>query len=630
MADVKEQLSLKKMSIVMSLILDILGFSRECIQERIDAMNSISLALTIATRRILGRNDVERILTGSIREGVGLCFLNDRDYLQIDHSVVCGTDRLKLVDRGKLAFKMEQRDTPGGYCFLKLLEETVSPCNGFLRLQHALVQQREERFLSSSIFITSVDEMSLGKGSFYYNDRLRTRHGPSLRKQNDKGSFTNALFIWSDLTYLGNESDFVRAFPCKGESFLQKWKNRDRPSGWPYKKTIAHVMCLQACVVPVGHKGTKYEDLQWRICFTEAEIHLVQALNGTQKKIYVLLKLIAKHIIRPLSADITSYVMKMVILWLAEKIPQKKFRRKHLLVRLKDAVIYLRQSVRNKNLPNYMTPSRNMFAGKLQGDEQINIINKLDSLLEHGQGSIEEFLYVHILHNKDVQEYCCSIFFASLFSRVSSCNFALYTTNQLASIIVSDLKCGTYWHKMLISIPQFLQFIIVYGNRPFDLTFAFVSRLAFVKKRESHAWRHDDIISHKNLNQNNDVRNHDLQNVSAKWIVPVNVLLTLIMLIMKLLQNVQVEDKHSMHIFIFVIYLWFLDDKARENICKILIYIHLALVFITVFEHMSVHGFVLINHEDKRGYIVPRTLKSFFQLSFDIYILTLNTDTLYF
>ena len=59
-------------------------------------------------------------------------------------------------------------------------------------------------------------------------------------------------------------------------------------------------------------KGHPDHLLQWRICFTQAEISLVETFNDTQIKVYAVMKNLSKHVFKTVCRGVTSYVMKNV------------------------------------------------------------------------------------------------------------------------------------------------------------------------------------------------------------------------------------------------------------------------------------------------------------------------------
>ncbi|KAH3846752.1 hypothetical protein DPMN_089057 [Dreissena polymorpha] len=208
-----------------------------------------------------------------------------------------------------------------------------------------------------------------------------------------------------------NSYDDVVALPCCCPDLLSKWLSRPRPQSWPQQEVLHAISLLDAHVVPVGFKGSPEQSLEWRVCFSLAELHLMQILNECQIQTYILLKKIAKSCLHPISKDITSYVVKNTILWICEKTPNKSFEKKHLLHRLLDSIEFLRQCIRKNYLPCYMISERNLIAGRLdrlqrrQLDRILNDLKNEQGLLFLRIGKLRDALLVMYKYPNQFREY---------------------------------------------------------------------------------------------------------------------------------------------------------------------------------------------------------------------------------
>ncbi|XP_053404623.1 uncharacterized protein LOC123553944 [Mercenaria mercenaria] len=382
--------SQENLSELLSRQLDEIGFSPKRIQERTSLIKKLSEAKDISTKKLLNRDDIEKIFVGSQREGTGLNHCNDLDVLQINHGVFCLINGHPLnTENGKVIFQAVQKNIPYGYVLLKLQSEGKSET--FQQHKYALVEKNEEKYLSSRIFMTrNKDICQTRAGWLAENTNYQPQEGPSIPKNTVQNPIES--FILSCLNLKTKKTDVVCALPCGANPILEEWSKRKRKSGWPCRKTITHVLGLPAYVVPVGLRGSKDEDLQWRVCFTKAEIYLIEDFNIVQTKVFIILKLIAKYVLQPISDDISSYVVKNVMLWMSEKIPQRKFCQDNLVARLGDAIKYLKKAVKENHLPNYMIPERNLFEGKLKGNEKALLMDKLNSLLENGEIELKKYM----------------------------------------------------------------------------------------------------------------------------------------------------------------------------------------------------------------------------------------------
>ncbi|KAH3864917.1 hypothetical protein DPMN_027950 [Dreissena polymorpha] len=149
---------------------------------------------------------------------------------------------------------------------------------------------------------------------------------------------------------------------------LQAWANRTRH--WPPSDIVEKVVAMGAFVTPIGFKGSKHIHVEWRICFNTGETELVNNLNDTQIKLYMLLKLIAKDILKPKMKEITSYTMKNIVLWLAENNKSSLFHSESLFHWLHEGLDILRTAISTRQLPYYMIPERNLMATSEMSNEQ--------------------------------------------------------------------------------------------------------------------------------------------------------------------------------------------------------------------------------------------------------------------
>ena len=288
-------------------------------------------------------------------------------------------------------------------------------------------------FLSSDKFMQKNDDVFAS--STGWNGRIThymNRKGPSIPKQIKDPMFQFAIRYLDKI--LTQEFDFVRGLPCDCPSVLHHWKDRVRLNEWPSKEDIDIVTELSACVVPVGEKESEHEHLQLGLCFTLAEIHLIKSMNNTQTKVHVLMKLIAKHYLKPVCEDITSYIVKNVMLWLAEETPIEKYQPRYLLDRLTDALIFLTECVQHKELNNYMSPDRNMLKGKLTTHSVEALVHKLNHVIECLQIYSSMILTDVMPMPEPMQRIEIQHHNVNYFDRTRSLSVSVLTVNQLDNI----------------------------------------------------------------------------------------------------------------------------------------------------------------------------------------------------
>ncbi|XP_060559911.1 uncharacterized protein LOC132719962 [Ruditapes philippinarum] len=248
----------------------------------------------------------------------------------------------------RVMFKMEYQNTPPGYVLLRIHSNDQCDPVFYESIEYALVFSR--RYLSSDKFVKKNEDLFFQQTGYVAANTKYTEHnGPSLPKK----------------VFNTNEVDFVRAFPANFNGLTETWFNRSRLFNWPSKETQTEITSLPIYVVPVGKLESENRDLQWRISFTPAEIHLVHSLNDTQTKLLVCLRLLCKHIFSPICSTMSSYLMKNVVFWLSEQNPLQHFDEHRLFDRLIDALLYIQNGIRRKHISNYMIMERNLLEGKL-------------------------------------------------------------------------------------------------------------------------------------------------------------------------------------------------------------------------------------------------------------------------
>ncbi|KAH3705636.1 hypothetical protein DPMN_080713 [Dreissena polymorpha] len=341
-----------------------LGYGEEMRRWRVAKYREID-RLTNAAGSNLSRTV---ITAGSKAEGLTCYYESERDHLFLLKNVIsleAGINLYSIPDDLQV-YRMDTHVYPG-HCRLLLERQT----SRFHKIIHnALCDNGNgDVLLSSSLFLDEFSSQPLLTGQ-----REVVPHkcvGPSLPQ-----------------TILGCvHTDNVPALRCLCPSVLHRWAAR--PRHWPSPVIVKKVVTLGAILTPVGFKGSEFKHMEWRINFNSGEAELVSNLNDTQAKVYVLLKMIIKDIIKPTNKEITSYILKNIVLWQVERNPQTRFSAYSLLHWLHDGLRELRTAIAKKYMPYYMIPERNLM-------EACGINNKLHrkwvaditDMLEEGPGVI--------------------------------------------------------------------------------------------------------------------------------------------------------------------------------------------------------------------------------------------------
>jgi len=129
--------------------------------------------------------------------------------------------------------------------------------------------------------------------------------------------------------------------------------------------------------------------LEWRYCFNEIESLLVECLNDTQIKLYMMLKIINQDIIKKHGFSISSFILKNIVFWLAETFEQHTFRDETLITWILRSLMLLKRAVERYVLPYYMIPERNLLAEKVKKPERLPLIQTLSDILKSGPGVLD-------------------------------------------------------------------------------------------------------------------------------------------------------------------------------------------------------------------------------------------------
>ncbi|KAH3875868.1 uncharacterized protein LOC127870479 [Dreissena polymorpha] len=306
------------------------------------------------------------ITSGSKGEGLANMYESDIDLLAVLRDVVCLEDGLNdgTLPRVMTVFILNFGLCYPGHCKLLLCKrgQRIRPI-----LQNALVEDGYGgALLSSDLFYRNCehdymdDDMDV---EFQRNQRA----GPSL-------PFTCfGLF----------KMDFVYCLPCLCPSILNRWAARSRH--WPPTHVVQKVVSMGAFVTPVAYQGSEYKHVEWRLCFNTGEMELLCNLNDVQIKVYVILKMILKDVLKPKNKEITSYMVKNVVLWLAERSQNSLCNEKSLFNWLREGLIFLRNAIVTMHLPCYIIPERNLLAAcGMREDLQHTWITIMKEMIEEG------------------------------------------------------------------------------------------------------------------------------------------------------------------------------------------------------------------------------------------------------
>ncbi|KAH3733281.1 hypothetical protein DPMN_039706 [Dreissena polymorpha] len=315
-----------------------LGYSEEMRRWRVEKYRERDRLMNVR----LGNITV--ITAGSKAEGLTCWLESDNDILYVLEGVLCveaGFNLHKIPgDIG--VFRMDTRVYPGN---CRLLQERRGHTHSN-EIHNCLCDNGYgDILLSSSLFL---DKYSTSSADMV----LLERAGPSTP------------WLAGGVLHV----DGVRALRCHCPSILQRWAAR--PRHWPSPAIVQKVVALGAFVTPVGFKESETKHMEWRNCFNTGESELVNNLNGTQAQVYVMLKTILTDVLRPCKKEVTSYVIKNIVLWQAESNSQDEFDTRSFFHWLHDGLRELKTAIATQQLSYYMIPERNLMAGSGLQDQQ--------------------------------------------------------------------------------------------------------------------------------------------------------------------------------------------------------------------------------------------------------------------
>jgi hypothetical protein len=343
-------------SILVSEAMDSIGYSEQMIGFRAHIFKKWFDVVSLHTTR---NYQMELILAGSKSEGVVPFFGSDFDYMMVSQLWIC-------VDYGRLEDKMI------------IIETDLNECPpGYTKLRRFIPGLCMDYIPSAAIseFIKNSDLLCLHDG---YKQIFKTISGPAMNS------------IWQSNILFGVKisdvsTDHVFAIRYYTSTFLRDWAKRSRQFEWPPPNVIEDVSTTEGYIVPVGNKLSEGQSLEWRICFTTGECKLVASFNATQLKLYVLLKMTVKDILKPAIDCVSFYMVKNVVFWVMEHTPTFVFTPSNLTKCVIHALWFLLHCLHNDYLPNYMIPNRNLLLGRVHGNQIAEKRHLARELLNEGE-----------------------------------------------------------------------------------------------------------------------------------------------------------------------------------------------------------------------------------------------------
>jgi tetratricopeptide (TPR) repeat protein len=234
----------------------------------------------------------------------------------------------------------------------------------------------------------------IGDSSYSSNELLKTNIM-------SKGQETGAFHVHGPC--VSDKDDNLDCAVCVHSrqwiSPAHKWVRRPNTS-WPSSELKSMIIDHGIFFVPIGCKGSKNEDIEWRFSFSVAEKLLIYSFTHVQLICYALMKIILKDVID--SDDdckglLCSYYIKNIIFWVSEELPLSLWRPENLIYCFMKCFERLLYCVEYSMCPHYFIPEINMFENKIEGHERQVLLGRLNVLYSYG--------WRCILLSKQLSEY---------------------------------------------------------------------------------------------------------------------------------------------------------------------------------------------------------------------------------
>lgn len=173
--------------------------------------------------------------------------------------------------------------------------------------------------------------------------------------------------IYTPQNFLDITTDFdlVPALPLQGHpNAFRKWLLRVNRNcvHWPSTELRQEIELYARCfLVGTGHVSSMDRRLEWRLSFSDPERRLAQSLTITQRKVYLLLKLIQKCFLKQPKVVVT-YHLKTLLYWELEQSHPRDWREETVFERFLLLLDRLEGCLETCDIPSYFYPENNLIS----------------------------------------------------------------------------------------------------------------------------------------------------------------------------------------------------------------------------------------------------------------------------
>lgn len=304
------------------------------------------------------------MLSGSSREGFRFKS-SDLDLMcwQTNHKVIFDLSDLNTFNALDLEIiLMEHTETPPGFVRLKLL--TPAKC---IRTLFAIVLYRHSRYLSSEKYCHSFFN------SFSLMGSNCQPHGPCVN------------FIYGSYELDAGNCFYSPHWPKTAFAWITRCQQR----GWPEQTVLREIISDGCHAMAIASKSnSKWNELEWRLSFSQAEKKLVYSLNHTQFICYGILKIFLKEVLSSTNQEslICSYFLKTIMFWEIQCNSDCRvfWCPSNLLCCFWVCFKRLCKCVLESNCPNFFIPENNMFQYKIIGTSRDVLLSQLIGYYDMG------------------------------------------------------------------------------------------------------------------------------------------------------------------------------------------------------------------------------------------------------
>lgn len=284
-----------------------------------------------------------------------------------------------LITRYTTTFTLDTAGVCPGHCKLRLSKTNDLDMYDLEQPLSCELTDMYSQIIYSSLYKSKDGNIYLSSHSFMQGSRSYMEMVDRIERNPEIAGPSIPLKI------AGVSFDRVHALKCHCPRLLAAWANRARPYSWPNKQLVEEIALTDGQLVATGVKSSPSKWTEWRICFVPSELKLSHSWTETQIKCYIVLKMITTDILNCVCDGVSSYMMKNIMFWMAEQLPENIFKTDNLLYLIMLGLRILLRAVTDENfLPYYMIPDRNLLLGKVWPQSVRQLSRLLKRLLREG------------------------------------------------------------------------------------------------------------------------------------------------------------------------------------------------------------------------------------------------------